>query len=403
MQFNRTFFLSMPRPGTYRSAMHDLGRVSRLFDMRADFVGAAPYGSGHINDTYLARYDLAGREVRFIHQRINHEVFSDPVALMENVERVTRHALRRLVEAGHPEARRRTLTTIPALDGKPYAFDDDGNCWRTYPFIERARGYDQVEDERQPEAAARAFGEFQKLAADLPGGRLNETIPDFHHTPRRLDTLEAAAGDSPRRAEAAAEIDFALARKHEAGRITDAIAAGGIPERVTHNDTKLNNVLLDDLTMEGVCVIDLDTTMPGSALHDFGDMVRTMCPTTREDQADPTAIDLRLDRFAAVVRGYLGTADFLVPAEIDLLAFSGRLLALECGARFLTDHLDGDRYFKTSRPGQNLDRCRAQFALVKAIENRLAEMEDLVAECAGKPDRNFALGTSGPAGRLRPT
>ncbi len=366
--------------------MHDLKRVARLFDMRADLVHAHPYGSGHINDTYCAWYDQAGQRIRYIHQRINHDIFKDPVALMANVDRVTRHALKRLTESGHPEARRRTLTTIPSIDGKPYAIDSEGNCWRTYPFIERARGYDEIEDNRQAEEAARAFGEFQKLAADLPGKRLVETIPDFHHTPRRLSALEDAlrSGDAERRAAAGPEIEFALAREGDAHRVVDAIEAGRVPERVTHNDTKLNNVLLDDVTMEGVCVIDLDTTMPGSVLYDFGDMVRTACPTTREDEVDLSKIDIRLDRFESLLRGYLSSAsEFLVPAEIELLAFSGKLLTYECGIRFLTDFLLGDVYFKTKRPGQNLDRCRSQFALVKAIESKLAQMEDMVAECAG--------------------
>ena len=373
----------MPLSPSYLSPMHDLRCVSGLFDMRADFVDAAPYGSGHINDTYLAHYDHAGQPLRFIHQRINGHVFRDPVALMDNIERVTGHALQRLIEQGHPEARRRTLTTIPSIEGRPYAFDPDGGCWRTYPFIEGARGYDRIDHEHQAESAARAFGEFQKLAAGLPGGRLHETIPDFHDTPKRLAALTqaASAADACRRELAAAEIEFALGHDDEVGRITHAIADGTVPERVTHNDTKLNNVLLDEATMEGVCVIDLDTTLPGSVLYDFGDMVRTMCPTTREDQPDLSAIDLRLDRFSAVLRGYLGAAsDFLVPAEIELLAFSGKLITLECGIRFLTDFLEGDRYFKTTRPRQNLDRCRAQFALVWAIGKRLSAMEDLVAE-----------------------
>lgn len=388
MQFNgssridrRSFFLSMPRRRPYRSAMHQLDRISRLFDMRADYIEGVPYGSGHINDTYRARYDAAGQPVHFIHQRINTGVFKDPVSLMENIERVTRHALDRLIESDHPEPYRRTLTTVPALDGKPYAFDDEGGCWRTYPFIERALGYDQVEDERQPESAARAFGEFQRLAADLPGGPLHVTIPDFHHTPKRLEALEEAASsaDSSRRDAACPEVDFARARAADARRLHQAVTAKGIPPRITHNDTKLNNVLLDEVTMEGVCVIDLDTTMTGSVVHDFGDMIRTMCPTTREDQADPSTVGFRFDRFEALLRGYLSSAsEFLVPGEIELLAVSGKLLALECGVRFLTDFLEGDHYFKTTRPGQNLDRCRIQFALVEAIEDRLPEMEEAV-------------------------
>ena len=361
--------------------MHDLRAISLLFRMRADFVEAQAYGSGHINDTYCASYDQAGCRVRYIHQRINHHVFKNPVQVMENVERVTRHALERLISEGHPEAHRRTLTCIPALDGKPYAIDPDGNLWRTYPFIEGAKGYDEIESNEQAYQAARAFGAFQMLTADLGGGRLHETIPDFHHTPKRLAALETAiVNDSAGRAAAVREeIAFARARAADCRRITDLIASGDIPERVTHNDTKLNNVLLDELTAEGICVIDLDTTMPGSALYDFGDMVRTAAPTTREDDPDVKNIGIRLDRFESLVRGYLSTATFLNATERAHLAFSGKLLTLECGIRFLTDHLGGDTYFKIKRPGHNLDRCRNQFAFVRAIEENMRAMEEIVA------------------------
>ncbi len=361
--------------------MHDLRLISSLFEMRSDFVEAQPFGSGHINDTYCAWYDQAGCRVRYIHQRVNHHVFKDPVAVMENVARVTGHALQSLLAEGHPEAHRRTLTCIPARDGKPYAFDPDGNLWRTYPFIEGAKGYDEIECNEQAYQAARAFGAFQNLTADLAGERLHETIPDFHHTPKRLAALEAAIANdvAGRAADVQAEIDFARARAADCSRITDLIASGEIPERVTHNDTKLNNVLLDLTTAEGICVIDLDTTMPGSALYDFGDMVRTAAPTTREDDPDLKHIGIRLDRFESLVKGYLSTATFLNDAELANLAFSGKLLTLECGIRFLTDHLQGDTYFKIKRPGHNLDRCRNQFAFVRALEQNMQAMEEIVA------------------------
>ncbi|MEY3896500.1 MAG: hypothetical protein RLZZ214_2020, partial [Verrucomicrobiota bacterium] len=360
--------------------MHDLRAISALFQMRADFVEARPFGNGHINDTYCASYDQAGNRIRYIHQRVNPHVFKNPVEVMENVARVTSHALAQLLAEGNPEAHRRTLTCIPALDGRPYAFDTGGSLWRTYPFIERARGYDEIESDNQAYQAARAFGAFQKLTADLPGDRLHETIPDFHHTPKRLEALEAAIqNNTAGRADSVlTEIAFARARAVDCARITDLIASGEIPERVTHNDTKLNNVLLDETTAEGICVIDLDTTMPGSALYDFGDMVRTAAPTTREDDADINRIGVRLDRFESLVKGYLSTATFLNEAELAHLAFSGKLITLECGIRFLTDFLDGDTYFKTSRPGHNLDRCRNQFAFVSALEENMRAMEDIV-------------------------
>lgn len=361
---------------------HDLRSVTALFDLRADFVHAYPYGSGHINDTYCAWFDQAGQRIRYIVQRINHNVFKRPDLLMDNVDRVTKHALDRLLAEGNPEARRRTLTCIPALGtGKSYAVDAEGNTWRIYPFIERARGYDILETNEQAYQAARSFGEFQKLTADLGGDRLNETIPNFHNTPKRLEALKATieADSHGRAAQVRTEIEFVMARVSDCSRITDLIAAGEIPERVTHNDTKLNNVLLDDVTAEGVCVIDLDTTMPGSALYDFGDMVRTATPTAKEDETDLSKLDVCLHRFEALVKGYLSTArSFLNEAEVAHLAFSGKLLTLECGIRFLTDYLQGDVYFKIKHDTHNLDRCRNQFAFVAALEKRLPEMEAIV-------------------------
>lgn len=362
--------------------MHDLRAISSLFEMRGDLVEAQCFGSGHINDTYCATYQQAGTRVRYIHQRVNHHVFKEPLQVMENVARVTRHALNQLLKEGHPEAHRRTLTCVPAVDGKPYALDAAGNLWRTYLFIEGARGYDAIETNEQAYQAAKAFGAFQNLTAGLPGERLHETIPDFHHTPKRLEALEAAVANdlAGRAAGVQAEIFFARARASECARITDLIASGEIPERVTHNDTKLNNVLLDEATSEGICVIDLDTTMPGSALYDFGDMVRTAVPTTREDDPNVREIGVRLDRFEALVKGYLSTATFLNPTELEHLAFSGKLITLECGIRFLTDYLNGDTYFKIKRPDHNLDRCRNQFSFVTALEKEMPAMQEIVSK-----------------------
>lgn len=368
---------------------HDVEAVYDLFETRADFLTARPYGNGHINDTYLARCDQAGLQVRFIVQRINHHVFKEPIKVMQNVERVTSHALKTLLDQGHPEAHRRTLTCIPALDGKPYANDADGNFWRIYPFIERALGYDELECNKQAFQAAKAFGNFQNLASSLGGDRLHETIPNFHHTPKRLEALEAAIAADPhnRAKDVAAEIEFARARAEDCPRIIDLLSSGKIPERVTHNDTKLNNVLLDEITSAAICVIDLDTTMPGCALYDFGDMVRSSTPTTVEDETDLSSMNIQLDRFEALVKGYMSSATFLNDTEIENLAFSGKLLTLECGMRFLTDYLEGDIYFKTHHPGHNLERCRNQFAFVSVIEKNLQEMEAIVERCVAQTSR----------------
>ncbi|MFT6794775.1 MAG: hypothetical protein ACJAR1_002791 [Rubritalea sp.] len=362
---------------------HDLAAVANLFDLRADFVSAAPYGSGHINDTYCAYYDQAGLRIRYIHQRINHSIFTDPVALMENISRVTEHALAKLKSKENAEAYRRTLSCIPAMTGKPYAIDAVGNYWRTYPFIERARTYDILKTVAQAEEAARAFGEFQKLGADLGGEPLAETIPDFHNTKVRFQNLKNAIAEDPhgRAAGVQTEIDWFLAREEEGSKVVNLIDAGKLPMRVTHNDTKLNNVMLDDISGEGVCVIDLDTTMNGSAVYDFGDMVRTATSPVAEDEVDTSKIHMRIEMFEALVKGYLKSANvFLTDRERSLLAFSGKLLTIECGTRFLADYLMGDIYFKIHKDGHNLDRTRSQIALAESIENQMSAMEAVVAK-----------------------
>ena len=361
--------------------------IAALFDLRADFVEAYPYGNGHINDTFCGWYDQAGQRVRYIHQRINHEIFQNPEKLMENIQRVTVHAHSELARSGHPESHRRSLSLIPAKTGECFAIDAEGNFWRTYPFIERARTYDVIESVTQAKAAACAFASFQKLTASLDGPRLHETIPHFHDTPKRLEALRRSLETDPhgRKALVAAEIEFIEAHAGDCARITDGLANGQIPERVTHNDTKLNNVMLDDVSGEGVCVVDLDTVMPGSALYDFGDMVRTATPSGAEDAPDPSQIHMQMPMFQALAEGYLEVADdFLTETEVEHLAFAGKLLPLECGIRFLTDFLEGDHYFKTKHERHNLDRCRTQFALVQSIEDQFAQMEDCVAQLANQ-------------------
>lgn len=361
--------------------MHDIKAISTLFDMRADFIAAAPYGSGHINDTYCAEYDQAGLRIRYIHQRINTSIFKNPINLMENIERVTSHALRGLQEEGNAEAYRRTLTCVLSREGNPYAFDQEGNCWRTYPFIERARTYDMISSSQQAREAARAFGAFQKFAATLPGSPLHETIPHFHNTRQRYSHLIAAieADGHNRAASVQREIDWFLDRQSDGETVVDLLNSGAIPLRVTHNDTKLNNVMIDDVTGEGICVIDLDTTMPGSAIYDFGDMVRTATSPAAEDEKDLSQVTMRMEMFSALLEGYLSSAkEFLTPKERELLPFSGKLLTLECGARFLTDYLQGDTYFKTHYPEHNKDRCHTQMALVESIETQMPDMQALL-------------------------
>jgi hypothetical protein len=354
---------------------HDLKTVAGQFEIHGEFLGAEPYGSGHINDTYCVYFDQGGSPVRYLAQRINHNIFKHPVALMQNIQRVTTHLAGKV--GGERDFSRRVLTLIPARDGRPFHQDPQGNYWRIYIFIEKARTYDAVETAAQAFESAQAFGRFQRLLADLPAPRLNDTIPDFHHTPKRFLALEnAVAADCAKRVGlAGTEIDFALRRRTMTGVLLDA----KLPERVTHNDTKFNNVMLDDATGQGICVIDLDTVMPGVALYDFGDMVRTTTSPAREDERDLSKVKMQFSMFEALVRGYLASAgEVLTGAERQLLAFSGKLITFEIGLRFLTDFLSGDTYFKVRREGHNLDRCRTQFKLVESIETQEDQMNKLV-------------------------
>ncbi len=353
-----------------KSSFHEL--VER-FQINGRFIDAVPHGNGHINDTYAAGFEQHGVPVRYIFQRINHNVFKNPVALMENIQRVTTHLQSKLTNSHSCQA----LTLIPTHEGASHHRDAGGNYWRAYIFIEGARTYDAVESTRQAFEAAKAFGQFQQLLTDLPAPRLHDTIPDFHNTSKRFAALEnAIAADAVNRATLAkAEIAFALRHKAVAGILLGA----GLPERVTHNDTKLNNVMLNEATGEGVCVIDLDTVMPGLALYDFGDMVRTTTSPALEDERDLSKVQMQFPMFEALVRGYLDTAgEFLTKEEKRHLAFSGKLITFEIGLRFLTDYLAGDVYFKVHRDGHNLDRCRTQFKLVESIEQQEDAMNKLV-------------------------
>ncbi len=357
--------------------------AAQAFDLPGELVSALPYGSGHINDTYVIEVDVSGKIVRYILQRINQNVFKAPDALMENVERVCHHTQQKLATQGLPDAFRRALRLIPTRRGRNWLTDANGQCWRCYNFIENATGHDVVSSVRQAHAAARAFGAFQAMLADLPGVRLNETIPKFHHTPTRFANFkEALKKDTQGRAKyAESEIRSALEHEHLASLITGALERQEIPERVTHNDTKLNNVLLDDASQEGLCVIDLDTVMPGSVLYDFGDLVRTSTSPAAEDETDLDKVFMQLPMFAALVEGYLSSAKvFLSPREVALLPQAGQVITYEIGLRFLTDWLEGDVYFKCKRPNHNLERARTQFKLVDSITAQLPAMRQTVTQ-----------------------
>ncbi|MCI7644169.1 MAG: aminoglycoside phosphotransferase family protein [Lentisphaeria bacterium] len=358
---------------------HSIEDIVREFRIYGDFIEAVPFGTGHINDTYRAKFNQGGVKLYYTIQRINHNVFKNPPQVMENIERVSNHLMKKYSASGNGS--RRTLQVVKTWDNKAYFKDDDGNFWRAYIFVSGARTFDVLENSNQAYQAARAFGNFQKELVDIPGGRLNETIVDFHNTPKRLAALEEAIAQDVcgRVKDVQAEIKFILDRKADASKLVDLLAAGKIPERITHNDTKLNNVLIDDETGEGICVIDLDTIMPGLAHYDFGDMVRTGTSPSAEDEKDLSKVYMQFEMFEALLRGYMETAgDVLNPLEIELLPFAGKLITMEIGIRFLTDYLQGDVYFKVHREGHNLDRCRTQLKLVASIEEQMEEMVKLL-------------------------
>jgi hypothetical protein len=332
---------------------------------------------GHIHDTYLATYAHAGRAARYIHQRLNQRVFADPPALMDNIRRVTEHVRASLERECVSDIARRVLTVMLTRDGQPVYVDNAGAYWRTYPYIERTRTYTTVASAVLAEQAASAFGRFVQLLADLPSPRLHETIPAFHDTPGRLRRLrQAAAADlCGRTAAVSADVEFALARASTASLLADLRSRGELTERVVHNDTKIANVLFDERTDEAICIVDLDTVMPGLVLHDFGDLVRSSVCAAHEDERNLARVQVRLEVFEGLVRGYLRSAgELLNERERALLPFAGTLVALEAGMRFLTDYLEGDVYFRIRRPQHNLQRARCQFQLVRSLEQQQSAM-----------------------------
>ena len=351
--------------------------IAQLFGIDQDF---APAGNGHINDTYIVH-----SQPDYILQRINKKVFTDPPAVMENVKGVTEF-LRKKIEAegGNPD--RETLNLIPTTDGQSYYHHTDGEYYRVYTFVEGAVSYDIVENPSQLYHAAKAFGRFQNMLADYPAEKLHETIKDFHNTKVRYEQFREALekNASGRAGTCRPEIDFVLAREGDAGVIVDALADGSIPLRVTHNDTKLNNVLLDEKTGEGVCVIDLDTVMPGSLLYDYGDALRFGGSSGAEDERDLSKIWFDTEKFTAFTKGFIEELPSITEKELRLLPFSVKLMTLECGSRFLADYINGDVYFKTSSPDHNLVRARTQFKLVKEIEDKMDELNAIVREIAGR-------------------
>ncbi len=364
--------------------MNSVEEIVHLFAFEGTIRDVKPFGCGHINDTYCVTCDRAEKPpVRYILQRINHHVFKNINALMENVFNVTEYLRQAVIDAGGDPSRE-CLVIIQTKSGRMDYIDADGYCWRAFNFIENAICFERVGKAEHFYYSGCAFGKFQRLLKDYPSETLNETIPNFHNTPVRYETFERAVAEnkSGRVSEVADEIAFVRARRDQMGVLVDLLDQGELPLRVTHNDTKLNNVMLDDIVGTPVCVIDLDTVMPGLTLYDFGDSIRFGANRAAEDEKDLSKVYCDLELFRQYTKGYLEECiSMLTDNEIRLLAFSARLMTLECGMRFLTDHIDGDLYFKIHRPEHNLDRCRTQFKMVADMENKADEMERIVQEC----------------------
>ncbi len=339
------------------------------------------YGNGHINDTFLV---ITEGEVRYILQRMNSDVFKDPVGLMNNVVLVTDYLRSQIVaRGGDPE--RETLNPMKASDGKAYYRDDNGFYWRAYTFITDSLSLDRARTPEDFYESAVAFGRFSGLMSGFDAKLLKETIPDFHNTPKRYEAFEAAVAEDKcgRAASVKAEIDFYRSHKADMDYCAGLLKAGVIPLRVTHNDTKLNNIMLDAKTGKGICVIDLDTVMPGLSIYDFGDSIRFGANTAAEDEQDLSRVSLSTELFESYVKGYLeGVGGALTEDEIRLLPYGAKTMTLECGMRFLTDYLQGDTYFMVHREGHNLDRTRTQIKLVEDMERKWEEMGAIVRKYA---------------------
>ena len=359
------------------------GRSEALINFQLDgmVMSAVRYGSGHINDTFLMTLKKDDEtEGRVILQRMNKSIFTQPVELMENVLGVTSFLREKIIEnGGDPE--RETLNVIPTKDGKPYFVDSEGEYWRCYKFIEDATSYDQVESPEDFYQSAVSFGNFQRLLADYPAETLHETIKGFHDTKARFAVFKKAVEEDVcgRAASVKEEIDFVLAREDIANVFGDMLAKGELPIRVTHNDTKLNNIMIDNKTRKGICVIDLDTVMPGLAMNDFGDSIRFGASTAAEDEQDLDKVWCDMQLFDVYTKGFIEGCDGkLTDKEIEMLPMGAKVMTFECGMRFLTDYLQGDTYFKIHREKHNLDRCRTQFKLVADMEEKWEVMNAIV-------------------------
>ncbi|MDE6551095.1 MAG: aminoglycoside phosphotransferase family protein [Clostridia bacterium] len=358
----------------------NLSQIAGQFSFKGDCLDIKPFGNGHINDTFAVECKTAEGVLRYILQRLNRRVFPNPKCLMDNMSAITEFLRDKIIaEGGDPD--RECLCIVRTVDDKIYYVDDNADVWRATKFIENTQTYLVAEDGDMFADAGRAFGQMLSRLADFDASKLYDVIPNFHNTKARYDTLlKAAEADKVGRLkDARQEYDFAQAHSYLCPIIVDALSSSAIPLRVTHNDTKLNNVLIDATTKRAVCVIDLDTVMSGSLLYDFGDAIRVGCSTAEEDEKDLSKVGFNIENFDAFTRGYIsGAGKSITKAEFELMPISAVIMTYECGMRFLTDYLDGDNYFKTAYPEHNLVRCRTQFKQARLMLERIEEMKNIV-------------------------
>jgi Ser/Thr protein kinase RdoA (MazF antagonist) len=376
--------------------MTQLEQIARQFNYPGRLLGVERFPGGHIHETYVAAFEEGGAMRRLLLQRLNLRIFPDPDALQDNIERVTRHLAGKIRAAGG-DPQRETLTVIRAREGGLLVRDGAGDCWRAFLFIEGALAYEQATSLEHVAKGAAAFARFQCRLADFPAETLHEILPGFHDTPRRYARFQEIVARDPvgRAAGVRAEIRFLEQREPDTRVLMDRLRSGELPLRVSHYDTKYSNVLMDDATGEALCVIDLDTVMPGLAGFDFGDAVRAGAALVREDEPDAQLAGISLDIYQALARGYLSVAaGFLTPLEIETLPFAARLITLEQAIRFLGDYIDGDTYYRVSRPGHNLDRARTQIRMLEDMEEKYETMLAITSNCLARHGQATGEGES---------
>jgi hypothetical protein len=358
----------------------NIEKICEQFSLKGIFTGYEKINNGHINSTYTLIFDNDGKVEKYVLQKINTNVFKKPDQLMSNIVAVTNHIRNKNIERNATDPDRRTLVFLPCLNGKYYYTDENNDCWRVYIYIDDVYTCNSIDSTEIFFNAGISFGEFQNVLADFDGASLFETIENFHNTVSRFADFKKAVEEnkSGRLHNVTQEVEFAVAREKDTHIFVDLIAEGKLPLRVTHNDTKLNNILFDNQTKEGICIIDLDTVMPGLSLYDFGDSIRFGANTAAEDEKDVSKVSLSLELYEAYVKGYLSSAkDALTDLEKELLPFGAKLMTYECGIRFLMDYLNGDVYFHTDYDDHNLVRARTQFALVADMEKKMDKMLEI--------------------------